>query len=310
MVDINIPEKRRLKISGEYYQRLTSWIDNKGLWDGLGDADADNMMQYFQRNARKYILAPAEKLKTYSDDFTLQYRTFKANYDSASKSDKSDTSFGLFIKRMREIYNGFMKTEYEKDKKYGYWLMKKLGVNVCPYCNRNYTTTIQSPEIKVRPEYDHFYPEALYPSLILSFYNLVPSCPQCNHLKKVQELDVNPWIGYRVGGRPKFRVDTSNGDFPARPEILIDGENENTKKLGIKELYNEHKDYVKDILNKIQAYNPVTYGAIKRDFQGIAHTEAELERMVWCNYTREEDMNRRPMAKLTVDIFEQYKKYL
>lgn len=143
-----------------------------------------------------------------------------------------------------------------------------------------------------------------------AFYNLVPSCPQCNHLKKVQELDVNPRIGYRAEGRPKFRVDTSNGDFPARPEILIDGENENTKKLGVKELYNEHKDYVKDILNKIQAYNPVTYGAIKRDFQGIAYTEAELERMVWGNSTREEDMNRRPMAKLMVDILEQYKKFL
>ena len=162
----------------------------------------------------------------------------------------------------------------------------------------------------MRPEFDHFYPEALHPSLILSFYNYVPSCPQCNHLKKTQELNVNPWIGYEIGKRPYFRVDTSKGDFPASPSIKVLNPNENTRKLGIKEIYNEHRDYVKEILDKIQAYNSVTYGAIKKDFQGIVHTEAELERMVWGNYTQEEDLVKRPFSKLTADILEQYKKYL
>lgn len=268
------------------------------------------MMLYYHINARKYILALAEKLKEYSDYFSAHFTTEKTEYESASRSDKPNTSYGMFIKRMRDIYNGFMQAEDGKNEKQGYWLMKKLGVKVCPYCNRNYTITIDENDTQVRPEYDHFYPEVLHPSLILSFYNYVPSCPQCNHLKKIQELDVNPWIGYGTGARPKFRVDTSTGEFPARPVILIDGENENTKKLGIKELYNEHKDYVKDILNKIQAYNPVTYHAIAKDFQGIAHTEAELERMVWGNYTREAEEGKRPFSKLTADILEQYKKYL
>ena len=67
---------------------------------------------------------------------------------------------------------------------------------------------------------------------------------------------------------------------------------------------------MKDILDKIQAYNPVTYHAIARDFQGVVHTEADLERMVWGNYTQELDAEKRPLAKLTADILEQYKKYL
>ena len=138
----------------------------------------------------------------------------------------------------------------------------------------------------------------------------MPSCPQCNHLKKTKELDVNPWVGYGVGTRPFFRVDTSKGDFPANPTIKVMNPDENTKKLGIKEIYNEHRDYVKEILDKIQAYNPVTYGAIKKDFQGIVHTEAELERIVWGNYIKEEDVGKRPFSKLTTDILEQYKKYI
>jgi hypothetical protein len=73
-------------------------------------------------------------------------------------------------------------------------------------------------------------------------------------------------------------VDTSKGNFPATPKILIKGENNNTKKLGIRELYNEHTDYVKDILNKIQAYYPATYKTIAKDFQGAKHRDRYLFR--------------------------------
>lgn len=310
MVDITIAEARQRKIREEYFKNLIGWISKNRLWSGLGDAKADDMMQYISGHDREYFLAPATELKKKSDDFSGIFNTEKTMYELAKGKAKLTTSYGLFIKRMRKIYNGFMQDAYNNKMKNGYWLMKELDVKVCPYCNRNYTITIATSKVSVRPEYDHFYPEALHPSLILSFYNFVPSCPQCNHLKKTQELDVNPWIGYSIGARPKFRVDTSTGDFPANPKIKVEHSDKNTIHLGIKELYNEHRDYVKEILDKIQAYNPVTYGAIRKDFQGIVHTESELERIVWGNYTKEEDLGKRPFAKLTVDILEQYKKYL
>lgn len=310
MIDIKIPEAKQRKIREDYFINLVGWINANGLWDGLGDVKADDMMQYISDHDRGYILAPAKELKQKSDDFSGVFDTEKKIFETTKGKAKWTTSYGLFIKRMRKIYNGFMQDAYNKKMKNGYWLMKELNVKVCPYCNRNYTVTIATSKVSVRPEYDHFYPEALHPSLILSFYNYVPSCPQCNHLKKTKELDVNPWVGYGVGTRPFFRVDTSKGDFPATPTIKVMNPDENTKKLGIKEIYNEHRDYVKEILDKIQAYNPVTYGAIKNDFQGIVHTEAELERIVWGNYIKEEDAGKRPFSKLTTDILEQYKKYI
>lgn len=310
MVDIIIPAERLRRIVGEYYLRLTGFITDKKRWSGLGDEKADDMMSYIKAHDRDYFLALGDKLRTKSEEFANTYAAEKKFYEEASRDDKPNTSYGRFVKRMREIYNGFMQDADDKGVKNGYWLMKELGIKVCPYCNRNYTITIDTDTIKVRPEYDHFLPEALHPSLILSFYNLVPSCPECNHLKKVQEIEVNPWLGYNTANRPRFRVDTSTGEFPARPVLLIEHENKNIVKLGIKELYNEHTDYVKDILDKIQAYNPVTYNAIKKDFQGIVHTEAGLERMVWGNYTELANAGERPLSKLTADILEQYKKYL
>lgn len=310
MVDISIPTDRLLKIAGAYYLRLMAWIDANHKWTNLGDAKADEMMDYYHLRVRDYVLAPAEKLKTKSEEFSNRYSAEKAAYEGASRKGKKSTSYGRYIKRMRDIYNEFMQDVDTKGVKNGYWLMKKIGIKVCPYCNRDYTITIYTNDVQVRPEYDHFYPEALYPSLILSFYNFVPSCPGCNHLKKVQEIDVNPWVGYNSANRPRFKVDTSTGDFPARPYLEIDHENENTRRLGIKELYNEHTDYVKDLLNKIQAYNPATYRAIAKDFQGIVHTETGLERMIWGNYTDIGDADKRPLAKLTADLLDQYKKYL
>lgn len=63
-----------------------------------------------------------------------------------------------------------------------YWLQRQLGVKVCPYCNRMYTTTLFG-EDKIRPDFDHFYPESKYPYLAVSLFNLIPSCSMCNKRK-------------------------------------------------------------------------------------------------------------------------------
>lgn len=63
-----------------------------------------------------------------------------------------------------------------------YWLQRQLGVKVCPYCNRMYTTTLFGEE-KIRPDFDHFYPKSKYPYLAVSLFNLIPSCSMCNKKK-------------------------------------------------------------------------------------------------------------------------------
>lgn len=69
-----------------------------------------------------------------------------------------------------------------------YWLQRQLGVKVCPYCNRMYTTTLFG-EHRIRPDFDHFYPQSKYPYLAVSLFNLIPSCSMCNR-KKSNEAEV------------------------------------------------------------------------------------------------------------------------
>lgn len=72
-----------------------------------------------------------------------------------------------------------------------YWLLRRLDIRVCPYCNRMYTVTLPTKEeLKseedfktTRATFDHFYPKSHYPYLALNLFNLVPSCGVCNSNK-------------------------------------------------------------------------------------------------------------------------------
>lgn len=64
-------------------------------------------------------------------------------------------------------------------------LVKKMGVPVCPYCNRQY---IQSVLVEGKNRYlgdlDHILPKSSYQLFSLSLWNLTPSCKPCNQMFK------------------------------------------------------------------------------------------------------------------------------
>lgn len=197
------------------------------------------------------------------------------------------------------------------------WLMTKLNITVCPYCNRIYTFTVKKKPKKakrqVRPELDHFFPKSKYNHLALSFYNLVPSCPQCNHLKGDNEFDYHPYYGDLNGKEgPRIEVENVKRDakgtlvFPDDPKVKILEGNENTKVLGLQELYEQHEDYVKEILDKIQAYNKDYYDSMVDSFQGMGKTQEEIDRLVWGNYIEEAKQEKRPLSKMTRDLLRQF----
>lgn len=64
-------------------------------------------------------------------------------------------------------------------------LVEKMGVSVCPYCNRQY---IQPVTIDRKKRYlgdlDHILPKSYYQLFSLSLWNLTPSCKPCNQIFK------------------------------------------------------------------------------------------------------------------------------
>ena len=211
-------------------------------------------------------------------------------------------------------YKYFFSHEGDDNVNNAMWLVKRLNIPVCPYCNRTYTFVVEKRSNTttrgIRPELDHFFPKPKYGHLALSFYNLVPSCPTCNQLKGTHEFDFHPFYGALNGGRPpKFVVANVNKDgllFPDKPRLEIENPNENTKSLGLKDLYSQHTDYVKEILDKIQAYNASYYESLMNSFQGAGKSGEEIERLIWGAYLEDLEHTKRPLSKMTKDILEQF----
>ncbi len=206
-------------------------------------------------------------------------------------------SFNKITKKQNETrYNKMMMAfgydNFCKSKKIwnAYELCKKLKVNVCPYCNREYTFTIgNTKEKKVRPEIDHFFPKSEYPYLSCSLYNMIPSCHICNHGKReFGERILYPYneeFSKDVIFRAKFTkenpenssiLDISNTHifFKDRQcNILETGKcihNKQTKArksiktFHLEEIYNEHKIELQDLFTRYRNYSKPKIDEIMR----------------------------------------------
>lgn len=303
MVTINIDSARRELIMKEYCKSVSVWLE-KTKRKGPKDTKANSWFKYFQDNLDEIVCCPANELEN-------RYEKFLEDKEINNQNDLF-YSIDSYTSYMKSLYSTFMCDANKEGKQHAYWLLEQLGISVCPYCNRAYTTSIYIKENndikKVRPDFDHFLSEDKFPLFTLSFYNLIPSCHQCNRLKLTEQFDHNPWMAYSKDQAPRFKIDLSDGDFfPSVPKVLIENESKETQHLLIRELYNTaHVDYVKELLLKIEAYsNPEVFQSVADAFQGIA-TPSELQRIIWGNFVLRQDNDKRPLAKLTCDILEQW----
>ena len=292
---IRIDWKSLDSVAQEYFERLVDWarlhphsyLQTKIL--------ANNMLDY--KDFRSLILCPPHLLR---------------NQFCPS---------GILREHFVTTYHAFFSGIGRDGENNAVWLTKKLNFQVCPYCNRAYTFTVEKSQSKskrsVRPEIDHFYPKSnpKYRHLAISFYNLIPSCPSCNHLKSTRILDFHPYAGdlNNTTAQPKILVDLKTNNktddtilFPEKPTIKIEPSNTNTQTLCLEELYKQHSDYAKELLDKIQAYNMPLYHPLIESFQSIGHTHEEINRLIWGNYIEEENLTKRPLSKMTHDILEQF----
>lgn len=120
-----------------------------------------------------------------------------------------------------------------------YRLGKELGVEVCPYCGRQFIHTVitagkkgASVDVKlIRAEFDHYIPKAKFPMFALSFYNLIPSCHFCNSsIKNTRELSTQLHIHpYRkTDAKATFKYHTATNEITLEYEDDVDKRLENT----------------------------------------------------------------------------------
>lgn len=293
-----------------------------------------------------------EKSEKYRNEiFQEVEKSFKVkfNEEEKKKTNKKDIKNNIKSKIKEKIENlkkNFNYNEYKKifPNEWGkYQLIYELGITVCPYCNRNFISTIYIEEKdekgdnkkgKARADLDHFLPKSKYPFLAVSLYNLIPSCKVCNSSLKGQkefsyEDNLNP---YEAGAEKvlKFTTKSFNPDYllgnsddfiidymeninkqeenknKEKEEILFNKAKRNIEVLRINEFYQSHKDYIRELIRKAIVYNESRIDELFNEYEGtLFKSREDVVSMIVSNYIDDEDLDKRVLAKLTKDISEE-----
>lgn len=205
------------------------------------------------------------------------------------------------------VDNEILKKTYKfYDKIPKYELINKIGINVCPYCNREF---INNRINNTSAQIDHFFPRSKYPIFAISLFNLVPSCYTCNHIKREKIIDVSPYEkNLKSNTYYKFDYLIRGIDYINNKEdieVIIKetkGTKNNNKVLKLNDAYIIHNDLVQEIIKKKIVYSDGKIDEILKDFKHLFNSKDEIERMLYGNYTKEEEFSKRPLSKLNNDI--------
>lgn len=201
------------------------------------------------------------------------------------------------------------------------WLIDRLSIRVCPYCNHDYMFPrvlnedhkMSSSKDQWGTELDHYMPKAKYYFFGLSFYNLVPSCHWCNSSKSEAEIDIHPYVegfGEKIKFRDPCIVNTILGD---KSEVCLkdmSGDknsslSQNIKVLRLDELYQQHSRLIQDLAYKAMSYNQGYYDSIIESFADLGLGCGDVYRLVFGTAHSESEMQNIPLSKFTKDILEQ-----
>ena len=122
-----------------------------------------------------------------------------------SFEDNSDEISNFFLDEYSSLSSRVFITDYIRQ-----------NFTVCPYCNATYLFDLKQRSARGGSEsndyfadqLDHYHPKGKYPYLAMSIFNLIPSCPTCNHIKGSKENHLHPYTE-EMGDNAKFTLSMS-----------------------------------------------------------------------------------------------------
>lgn len=191
-----------------------------------------------------------------------------------------------------------------------------LRIDTCVYCNRNYTLDLDNLN-NARAELDHWFPKESYPILALSFYNLIPSCHSCNHIKHNNAPD-GGWENALLNiNHPYIDDKDSSYSFSyfyksfSQPEVVIKSKNEKAKETiefnKINKIYENHSSReLNDLLDLRYKYSQNYLDILlNKTFKELSISKEEAYRLIFGIEIKEADYHRRPFSKFKKDIIDE-----
>lgn len=281
----------------DFHKRYAEKVFNKLIEDKFVEREGEKkylpncFLRFLSNNFVELILAKPQRLLEIHQEFLKL---------SFSKEEH------------RLIKSFFIDTGYENFKNKDF--LNHLNIDTCTYCNRNYTLQFDLETNHARAQLDHWFPKESFPILALSFYNLIPSCSSCNHIKgaakdcdwlKALENLNHPYISKNDF---TFSYEYENfNDFAMKIKVEKDSKSEKTLAFNrTKEIYNAQSDKeLKDLLELRLKYSENYIDTlVNKTFKGVA-SKAEIYRMIFGIETEEDNYHKRPFSKFKKDIIEE-----
>ncbi|MDD2789380.1 MAG: hypothetical protein PHU40_01815 [Sulfurimonas sp.] len=289
------------ELAKKYSSKIHLYINQKDTKYKLDGIICD-LLQLFDKNLEQIITSKPSEIR----------KLIKKSPDTFSKN----------IEQLKDLYTVFRN-------KWGVELIEDLNLKVCPFCNREYIFKFEDTKQKkarILASLDHFYDKDSYPFLSVSFFNLIPSCTICNSkFKHTKNFYTNQHLHpYEDDFNKKakfthfFNVandENKHYSILSKQRINLDLKRVNDSDMKtkntietfrLKELYNEHKDIVLELIQKAEIYNDSYIDELMQKYEGTLFKNREdLMRLITCGYVSDEDLHKRPLSKLIKDISEE-----
>lgn len=257
------------------------------------------------------------------------------NLDDIASSEKKYTAFLNTVKSQLEDLNKLFRKviNYEYiDDHIRVEIIQYAGIEVCPYCNRQYIHVYKDHRGSDTAEahIDHFFPKAQFPLYSLSLYNFVPICGHCNQKKSSSLLPIEyPYVDYAemANSAPYFSLEYEDVSvlkgYSNEFEIGFASDNleinASAYVLNHKGLYKNHKEFAKRMLRNRQLNNLGYLEHINQYLSSINFniegskgqlTEKGLRDLLFGFYGEndQKELKQKPLSKLAHDILDLNKK--
>jgi len=283
-----------------------STIGTKANLRNLQD-DEKLYLRFLKRNLSKIVKASPNEMKCYLIFFEKIIPSSKrGNNNFKDFKDALLTKMGYSLLR-----SGDMKSSIEPFYPKFY---SNVGIKACVYCNSQLTICVdkRGGQKSAKFQVDHFYPKSEYPFLSISFFNLYPSCANCNLHKKEEYIDFEL---YSSESKPKsnllFELDKKSLALfrinKKVSELKINFKGKEYKQynnlFSIQSIYDTQKDLAAEIVLKSEVYNNSYKKALHKSFKKLYPNEfIPFNRFIVGNYTDSKDIHKRPMSKFMQDI--------
>lgn len=281
---------------------------------------------------KEIIIDTPDKLLSHHEDltralvptFTSQcYEDYlKAKSKWASRRTANDIALLTEYSSISQLFDIFNYDKFvSQSKNVSYALASKLSRNTCTYCNRLYTSTVLAKNAKpkrkpseiTRPQFDHWFAKSIYPTLALSYYNLIPSCYVCNSSVKGSanfslSTHTHPYI-FEINQDFKFSFSLLNVHENNVKIKVVEGSKIDTtlKAFKIKEVYDAHSSLeLKDLLDLKYKYSEDYLNTIFNNlFSKLEVSESEAYRLVFGIEFEEQLFYKRSFSKFKGDIIDE-----